>query len=105
LDLGYYRDGLTVDAGSTLLTGIARPLPDRMRLYLAGQGPCVREKSGFVAQVNYRPHNEGSFRFIDTDQVGSGPNSYGVDYGGDVAAYWFARTDVVPAQLYTDVEF
>jgi hypothetical protein len=55
--------------------------------------------------VNYRPHNEGSFRFIDTDQVGSGPNSYGVDYGGDVAAYWFARTDVVPAQLYTDVEF
>lgn len=49
LDLAYYRDGLTIDANSTLLTGIARPLQDRLRLYLAGQGPCVREKSGFVA--------------------------------------------------------
>lgn len=98
----YFRDGHTADAGHNLNEEIGRPKSDRIRVYLAGAGDALRGRSGFVAQVNYRPHNENSFAYADTDGATTVSNPYTVSFAGDSATFWFVELNT--GLLYKDEE-
>jgi len=64
LDIVYGRAGQSLDEGQQLITDLARPMSDRVRLYLASaEGGCCRGKPGFLVQNNYRPYDQQSFEF------------------------------------------
>lgn len=64
LDIIYGRAGQSLDEGQSLITDLARPMSDRVRLYLASaENGCCRGKPGFLIQNNYRPYDQQSFEF------------------------------------------
>lgn len=64
MDILYSRDGSTFDEGDVLARDLARPRADRMRTYIARASTCDHQGvSGFLAQVNKRPHDEASFNY------------------------------------------
>jgi len=59
LDIIYGRAGQSLDEGQQLITDLARPMSDRVRLYLAStEDGCCRGKPGFLVQNNYRPYDQ-----------------------------------------------
>jgi len=88
LDMLYSRDGSSFDEGAALNADLARPRPDRTRLYLAGQGCCLRGQNGFISQVNKRPHDDASFDLLD---VQKSVNGRGRDFSpmNEISTVWF----------------
>lgn len=69
MDILYSRDGSTFDEGDAIIRDLARPRSDRIRTYIARANNCDHQGvSGFLAQVNKRPHDEASFNYYDVNR-------------------------------------
>jgi len=65
LDMHYSRDGTSIDETSNFRSLFGRHSSDTQKMYLAGSYGSLRGHAGFVAQCNFRPHDNLSYDFRD----------------------------------------